>query len=112
MKQGIILINNKNERDEFKNFEEFYPYYLSQHQNPVCRGLHYAGTSLVIICLLMFLVTLNFFWILLAPILGYGLAWIGHYKFEKNKPATFKHPFYSLWADFVLFKQFILRKNK
>ncbi|WP_298624023.1 DUF962 domain-containing protein [uncultured Legionella sp.] len=95
---------------EFKNFKEFYPFYLSQHRNPMCIRLHVMGTSLVIICLIIFLVTHNPYWLLLMPVLGYGFAWIGHYVFEKNKPATFKHPLYSLLADFVLFKQFFMGK--
>lgn len=98
--------------NEFKNFKEFYSFYLTQHQNPICKRLHFIGTFLVCLCLLTSLLTRNFYWLILTPVLGYGFAWIGHYAFEKNKPATFKHPFYSLLADFVLFKDLLSGKNK
>ncbi|CEG57083.1 DUF962 domain-containing protein [Legionella fallonii] len=97
---------------EFKNFKEFYPFYLSQHQNPMCKRLHFVGTLLVCLCLLTALMTGNFYWLILLPFIGYGFAWAGHFIFEKNKPATFKHPFYSLLGDFVLFKDILLGKNK
>lgn len=97
---------------EYKSFKEFYPFYLTQHQNLTCRRLHCIGTSLVFLCLLVSLITWNAFWLLLIPILGYGFAWIGHFVYEKNKPATFKYPMYSLLADFVLFKEMMLHRKK
>lgn len=97
---------------EFKDFKEFYPFYLSQHQNPMCKRMHFAGTLLVCLCLLTTLITRNFYWLILLPVLGYSFAWVGHFVFEKNKPATFKHPFYSLLGDFVLFKDILLGKHK
>ncbi|KTD35241.1 hypothetical protein Lmor_0688 [Legionella moravica] len=104
--------NKTPEHIEFKNFSEFYVFYLSQHQNPICKGLHYTGTSLFILSLILFVITLNGVWLLAGLIAGYGFAWIGHFVFEHNKPATFKHPIYSLMADFVLFKDFLTTKKK
>ena len=91
----------------FNSFAEFYPYYLSEHANPVCRRLHFIGTLLVIAVLAGSLVTANGWWLLLAPLCGYGFAWVGHFFFEHNRPATFKHPFYSLAGDWVMFKDML-----
>ncbi len=93
---------------EFQSFAEFYPYYLSEHQDRVCRRLHFVGTALVILTVLYSLFTLRPWLLLLAPLFGYGFAWVGHYFFEKNKPATFMHPLYSLFADFVMFKDIVI----
>ncbi|WP_226702955.1 DUF962 domain-containing protein [Microbulbifer elongatus] len=94
----------------FTSFREFYPFYLNEHSNLTCRRLHFIGTALVIGLLAAALVTQK--WILLAvlPIAGYGFAWAGHFFFEHNRPATFKNPFYSLWGDFVMFKDMLLGK--
>ena len=87
---------------EYKSFSEFYPFYLSQHENIVCRRLHLAG-SLVIICILVTAIgTANAKWLFALPVAGYGFAWVGHFIFEKNKPATFTYPFYSLMGDWVM----------
>ena len=87
----------------FASFREFYPYYLSEHENRTCRRLHFAGTSLVIGVVLAAIVRSNPMWLLLAPLAGYGFAWVGHFFFEKNKPATFKHPLYSFIGDWVMY---------
>lgn len=89
---------------EFRSFREFYPFYLGEHSNPTCRQLHFLGTSCVVALLVSAFVTRN--WSLLAwtPLAGYGFAWLGHFVFEKNRPATFKHPLYSLMADFVMYR--------
>lgn len=91
----------------FRSFSEFYPYYLSEHKDPVCRRLHYIGSSLVLAILLTLVVTgaWGYWWLMLVA--GYGFAWVGHFKFEHNKPATFKYPFYSLAADWVMYKDFL-----
>ncbi len=88
---------------EFKSFADFYPYYLREHTNLMCRRLHFVGTSAVISLLLLFFFTGNPMILILLPVLGYGFAWAGHLLFEKNRPATFKHPFYSLLGDFRMF---------
>ena len=87
----------------FKNFNEFYPYYLREHANLTCRKLHFIGTSGVIALILVFFFTgkIHLLWGL--PLLGYGFAWVGHFGYEKNRPASFKHPYYSLMGDFRMF---------
>jgi hypothetical protein len=88
---------------QYKTFSEFYPFYLQEHQNPTCRWLHFIGTSSVILLILAALITQKWLVLLAAPIAGYGFAWPGHYFFEKNRPATFKYPGFSLMADFVMY---------
>jgi hypothetical protein len=80
---------------KYLSFKEFYPYYLSEHDNAVCRRLHYAGSVGVLIALIVTLVLQQWWSLLVLPFLGYGPAWIGHFYFEKNKPATFDYPLYS-----------------
>lgn len=88
---------------EFKSFSDFYPFYLREHSNITCRKLHFIGTCGVIALLLLFFFTGNLMVLAALPIVGYGFAWVGHFGFEKNRPATFKHPFYSLLGDFRMF---------
>jgi len=97
---------------EFKSLKEFYPYYLSEHQNITCRRLHFVGTSLVIGLLLYIALSGNwkYWWTVL--IAGYGFAWAGHFFFEHNRPATFKNPFYSLASDFIMYKDILIGKIK
>lgn len=94
----------------YKTFAEFYPYYLSEHQNLICRRLHFFGSFGILALILFVIVTSQ--WILLwfNPLLGYGFAWIGHFFFEKNRPATFTYPFYSFLGDWIMFKDILLRK--
>ncbi len=81
---------------QFNSFAEFYPYYLREHGNSTCRRLHFIGTTLVI-GILAYAIGRGSLGLLLAlPIAGYSFAWVGHFFFEKNRPATFQHPFYSL----------------
>ncbi|MCR9155027.1 MAG: DUF962 domain-containing protein [Bacteroidetes bacterium] len=87
----------------YQSLKEFYPFYLSEHRNTTCRVLHFIGTSLVVLSFLGFLISLNYRFVLAMPLLGYGFAWLGHFFFEKNKPATFQYPAYSLASDFLLF---------
>jgi hypothetical protein len=94
----------------FTSFTEFYPYYLGEHSNRVCRRMHFIGSSLVIAALLLALFTGQPDWLWLMPLAGYGFAWIGHYVFEKNRPATFRHPFYSLLGDWVMYGQMLRGK--
>lgn len=86
----------------FGSFAEFYPHYLGEHRHPTCRRLHVAGTTLAVAALVMAAVTADWRWVALAPVLGYGFAWAGHLFFEKNQPATFRHPLYSLAGDCVM----------
>lgn len=88
---------------KYQSLKEFYPYYLTEHSNPVCRELHFAGTVGFFLILFSALLFQNWWLLLLLPICGYGFAWAGHFFFEKNKPATFQYPFYSLASDFIMF---------
>lgn len=91
----------------FKTYEEFWPFYVAQHRHPVNRALHFVGTTLVLMALVAgFVVSIRFF--LLAPLCGYGFAWVGHFAFEKNKPATFIHPLWSLRGDFRMYRLTLL----
>jgi len=94
----------------FNTFAEFYPYYLGEHSNSTCRRLHFVGTSLVILIFILSLVVGNGAWLLALPVAGYGFAWVGHFFFEKNRPATFQHPFYSLLGDFAMYRDMLLGK--
>lgn len=95
---------------QFASFSDFYPYYLAEHSNLVCRRLHFVGSSLVIGCIVMLARSGDPWWLLYALLCGYGFAWIGHFFFEKNKPATFKHPFYSFAGDWVMYKEMLTGK--
>ena len=90
---------------QFDNFAAFYAYYLTQHRNRTSRRLHVIGTGSVIVLTLYALLSLQPWLLLLVPLVGYGFAWVGHFGFEKNKPATFGHPLWSLRSDFVMFGQ-------
>jgi hypothetical protein len=96
----------------FNSFAEFYPYYLSEHQNLTCRRLHFIGSGLILALITYAVLTQQWvlFWFL--PILGYGFAWVGHFFFEHNKPATFKYPLYSFLGDWVMFKDILLGNLK
>ncbi len=87
----------------FASFAEFYPFYLSEHANRVSRRLHFVGTSGVIACVVAAIASGRTPWLYAAVFCGYGFAWIGHFFFERNRPATFRHPFYSLIGDWVMY---------
>ena len=90
------------DKSDYKTVEEFYPFYLSQHTNNFNRLLHAIGTTLAVIVIIMNLLKGNFMNILYAPLIGYGFAWVGHFFFEKNKPATFKYPLFSFLCDYIM----------
>jgi len=89
------------------SFQRFYPFYLGQHANRTNRRLHLIGTSCVLGFLLAALVRLSLKPLLVAPLVGYGPAWIGHFIFERNRPATFRHPLFSLMGDFKLWTEVV-----
>lgn len=100
-------------RKKYTNFKDFYPFYLQEHSNRTCRLLHVIGTSLVVLVLFFSLFTQQFKWLFSLPVVGYGFAWIGHYFFEKNVPATFTYPLYSFMGDWVMWWQSItFQSNK
>lgn len=96
----------------FAHFRDFYPFYLSEHRNRYSRRLHVLGTALVFLTLAAALATGRYAWLWILPVFGYGFAWIGHFFFEKNRPATFRHPFYSLAGDFVMFRDVLTGRIK
>ncbi|GLX77294.1 membrane protein [Thalassotalea insulae] len=97
---------------QYQSFAEFYPFYLSQHQNRICRRLHFTGSLLVLVIIAFYLIQAQYKLLLLLPLIGYGFAWVGHFFFEKNQPATFTYPIYSLIGDWVMFKDILLGKVK
>ena len=96
----------------FSSLKEFYPFYLTEHKNVTSRVLHFIGTALVFVFLIVGILFHKTNLLLAIPLVGYGFAWVGHFFFEKNKPATFKHPFYSLASDFILFFDLLIGKQK
>lgn len=94
----------------FTSFAQFYPFYLGEHRNRICRRWHFIGSSLVLIIVAMAVLSGQWRWLWLLPVAGYGCAWIGHYRYEKNRPATFRHPLYSLLGDWVMYGQMLRGK--
>ena len=86
-----------------KSFAEFYPLYLQEHRNPTCRRLHFIGSSLCLVCLALLAVTGQPGFVLGGLLCGYGFAWVGHFVFEKNKPASFKRPLCSFMGDWLMY---------
>ena len=100
----------RNVSSQFRTFADFYPFYLSQHADRTCRRLHFAGTTLGLVAVLHAFSTLNFWWLLAGLAAGYAFAWVGHFFFEKNRPATFTHPLYSFMGDWVMWKEILTGK--
>ena len=92
----------------FKSFAEFYPFYLGEHSNRICRRLHFVGSTLALLCLATAVWRLQPQYILYGLLCGYGFAWLGHFGFEKNKPASFKRPLYSFMGDWAMFRDILL----
>lgn len=84
----------------FASFEEFWPFYLREHSRPLTRALHYIGTSLVVLLAVAALASGSFWLAAGMPLAGYAFAWLAHFSVERNRPATFTHPLWSLAADF------------
>jgi hypothetical protein len=97
---------------QYRSFREFYPFYLSEHANVVSRRLHFIGTSVALVLLVAAIVTQ--IWLLAAIALaeGYAFAWVGHFFFEHNKPATFKYPGFSLMGDWRLWWDILTGRQK
>jgi hypothetical protein len=93
--------------ERFTRFADFYPFYLAEHNNSICRRLHFIGSLVVLAILAYALGTQQWLWLLAMPLAGYGFAWIGHFVFEKNRPATFQYPLYSFLGDWVMFKDML-----
>ena len=96
----------------FASFREFYPYYLGEHRDRACRRLHFVGTSFALGFIVLAMMKGSGWWLLAALLSGYAFAWIGHFFFEKNKPATFKYPLWSLMGDFRLFFETVTGRRR
>jgi hypothetical protein len=94
----------------YQSFSEFYPFYLSQHQHPICRQLHFMGSILILFVTALVIYNQQFIGLLSLPVIGYGFAWIGHFVFEKNRPATFTYPLWSFMGDWKMFWQMLTRE--
>jgi len=90
-----------------KDFKTFWPHYLREHRHPTGRRLHLVGTFFVLAVFLIALLEGKLQYFLIMPLCGYFFAWTGHFFFEKNKPATFSYPFFSLLSDFYMFWMFL-----
>lgn len=97
--------------ERYESFGDFYPFYLGEHRNGVSRRLHFVGTSAALVLLLVALVTWQGWFLLIALVQGYALAWVGHFFFERNKPATFKYPLFSLMGDWRLWWEIVTRRR-
>ncbi|RGE44737.1 DUF962 domain-containing protein [Comamonas testosteroni] len=97
---------------QFKSFAEFYPFYLGEHSNLICRRLHFVGTSLSLLFLLALFLTGSWWYLLAGLVCGYAFAWVGHFGFEKNKPASFKRPLYSFMGDWRMWRDILLGRIK
>ena len=94
----------------YQSLSDFYPYYLSEHRDGTCRVLHFIGSSCVLILLAVAAAQRELTWLWYVAPAGYGFAWIGHFFFEKNRPATFQYPLYSLLSDWVMFRDILVGK--
>lgn len=103
-------MNTQIKDSKHSSFAEFYSFYLSEHSNRTCRRLHFLGSSFALVCFTLLVFTGELQYLLLALLSGYGCAWIGHFVFEKNKPASFKRPLYSFMGDWVMYKDIWIGK--
>ncbi len=107
-----MTANSAPPAERFPSFEAFYAYYIHEHSNRTCRRIHVVGSALVLLALVAAIVTLNPWWLLAMPLVGYGFAWVGHFFFEKNRPATFKYPLWSLIGDWRMFFETVSGKRR
>jgi hypothetical protein len=97
-------------QERYRSFGDFYPFYLSEHSNKVSRRLHFTGTSIAVALLITAAITQRWWLIAVALVQGYAFAWVGHYFFERNKPATFRYPAFSLMGDWRLWWEILTGK--
>jgi hypothetical protein len=95
------------EPTRYRTLDEFYPFYLEEHKNRTSRRLHFIGTSLVLVWVVAALLLQNYWLLLVAVVQGYAFAWVGHFFFERNRPATFKYPLLSLRGDWRMWWQIL-----
>ncbi len=106
-RQGTRKVSTEN---RFNSFGDFYPFYLSEHANRVSRRLHFTGSSIAILLVIAAIVTQTWWLIAVAVVQGYAFAWVGHFFFEHNRPATFKYPGYSFIGDWRMWWDMIRGK--
>ncbi|MFC7334260.1 Mpo1-like protein [Rhodocista pekingensis] len=91
----------------YTTYTDFWPFYLREHSRPATRAFHYAGTALGLACVIYALVAGRPLWLLGLPLCGYFFAWLSHATVERNRPATFTYPLWSLVSDFRMFFLFL-----
>ena len=96
----------------YASFRDFYSFYLTEHSNRTSRRLHVIGSTLVLAVFIAVIVSQRWMWLWALPVLGYGFAWVGHYFFERNRPATFTYPLYSFIGDWVMWWQVVTGRLK
>ena len=89
------------------SYGEFWPRYLAAHADRRCRAMHYAGTLAAVALVVLAAVETDWRWLVAAPVVGYGAAWLGHAVFEGNRPETFGHPLWSVLSDFRMVGLFL-----
>ncbi len=99
------------ESPSFRTFADFYPFYLGEHTHPVCRRLHFIGTTLAVALILVTLITQRWWLVLAAFLEAYAFAWAGHFFFERNRPATFRYPVLSFMGDWRMWWDIVTRKQ-
>lgn len=105
------MTQTSGDSSRYQSFAAFYPYYIHEHSNRTCRRIHVVGSALVIVAALLGLFV-NAWWFVAMPLVGYGFAWVGHFFFEKNRPATFKYPLWSLMGDWRMFFETVTGQRK
>jgi hypothetical protein len=95
------------EKTAYRTFAEFYPFYLGEHANRTCRRLHFVGSAVAVLLLIAAVVTRSWGLVVAAFVQGYAFAWVGHFFFEHNKPATFKYPWFSFLADWRMWREML-----
>ncbi len=99
-------------QERFRTFAEFYPFYLTEHSNQVSRRLHFIGSSIAAGLMIVAVLTRLWWLLAIAIVQGYGFAWIGHFFFERNRPATFKYPVFSLMGDWRMWWEILTGERR
>jgi len=90
------------ETKSYQTLSKFYPFYLSEHSNRTCRRLHFIGTTIALVLVVAAIATQMWWLVAIAFVQVYAFAWVGHFFFEHNKPATFEYPWLSFLGDWYM----------